>query len=1375
MSTSNSRALLIGAASASSGGAAAEYEIERSLRFNSADTAYLNRTPESAGNRKTWTWSGWIKRSKISDSVDTQFFSAGTSGASNLDAIGFTTADTLLFYSYNGSYVYFYRTSAVFRDPSAWYHVVAVLDTTNATSTDRVRLYINGVRVTDFITSTAPSQNADGAHINTTNAHYTGKFIDLSRYFNGYLADVHFLDGLTPGTTTRVVNGVTEEILTDFGEFDATTGVWNPIEYTGSHGTNGFHLPFSNNSSTIDLGTDTSVTVSDAVANKGMDIVTYTGNGSTQTINSLRFAPDFIWIKCRSNGTNHVLQDTVRGITNKLASNGTYAENDGTQLGAGDGYVSAVTSNGFTVTNGSQTNQSSQTYVGWCWKAGGTPVTNTNGSINSQVSANQDYGFSIVTWAGNSTAGSTIGHGLSAAPSLIIVKNRSISENWPVYVGSLGGTKALYLDLSLGEQTSSQFWNNTSTTSSVFSVGSNTLTNNSGNNYVAYCWSEIAGFSKFGTYTGNGSSTGPVVTTGFKVRYLLVKHADGAGNWILHDTARNPSNPSTKHLRPNTDGGEDTGASEYVDLLDDGFQLKGSGDNINKLNSDYIYAAFAGEPGNNWAVNNFAVSSTFNGVALDGVDDYLQLTSSEIAVGSGDFTIEAYVNVGSRPADNHNIFSYRGAGGSATGFNLAVLETSRGLALYSNSSIFSGGNVPVNQWTHVAISRSSNTLKGFVNGVQFASVTNSTDFSNSTLAIGSAVGGAQSDLQGFISNFRMVKGTGLYTSNFAPPTAPLTNVTNTKLLCCQSSTSTTEAAVTPVALTANGDIYAGTFTDNFAENDSLRDSPTNGNTADDTGAGGEVPGNYCTANPLIIQGSGNSFANGNLDVTVTQNAAALTTISFDISTATGFYAECLMNTVSANGPFVGIRRADITSQAQWYIGYGAYDYGYAVHNGNKYNNSSSSSYGSTLTAGDILQIAVKDGKIWWGKNGTWFSSGDPAAGTNAAYTGITGNYLFGFSNSAASTVACSWNFGQRAFAYAAPSGFQPLATPFLNDPTIADGSAYMDVALYTGNGGTKTISGLGFSPDLMWIKNRNSTYHHALYDTIRGATKMLSSSEAAAEITYSSVTSQTAGFEISGAESRVNENNLTYAAWTWDAGSSTVSNTDGSITSQVRANASAGFSIVGHTGTGSAGTVGHGLNVAPEFIIHKNRDSSNIWVVYHKDLGNNYGLKLNTTDAKFGPTDNFNYTSPTSTVFSVGPTNGNNESTKNIITYCFAPIEGYSAFGSYTGNGSSDGPFVYTGFRPRWVMMKNSTTGGAYYDWRILDVSRHPYNGGAANADFPPTLFANTSGAEVAWDNIDILSNGFKIKDSSNSLNANGSVNIYAAFAENPFKYARAR
>jgi hypothetical protein len=371
------------------------------------------------------------------------------------------------------------------------------------------------------------------------------------------------------------------------------------------------------------------------------------------------------------------------------------------------------------------------------------------------------------------------------------------------------------------------------------------------------------------------------------------------------------------------------------------------------------------------------------------------------------------------------------------------------------------------------------------------------------------------------------------------------------------------------------------------------------------------------------------------------------------------------------------------------------------------------------------------------------------------------------------------NFGQRPFSYTPPTGFNALNTYNLPAPSITNGAAYMAATTYTGNGSSQSITnggnnalGTTFQPDLVWVKDRSVARNNALYDSVRGATKFLSSNLTNAESTAATeLTSfNSNGFSV-GSSAGANGNGETFIGWQWKAGGTGVTNTSGTITSTVSANPTAGFSIVTYTGTGSGTpTVGHSLGVAPSMIIVKSRSNAVNWGVGHTSAGwANAGL-LNGTNA-FGGSTYFASTAPTSTVFSIQDATVTNISGATYVAYCFAAVSGYSAFGSYTGNGSTDGPFVYLGFRPRFVLYKNITTGSTV--WNLHDTSRKLYN-----VD-DTTLDPSSSGAEGISTAImiDELSNGFKIRGvhASGHNNTSGSTYIYAAFAENPFKYSRAR
>ena len=422
-----------------------------------------------------------------------------------------------------------------------------------------------------------------------------------------------------------------------------------------------------------------------------------------------------------------------------------------------------------------------------------------------------------------------------------------------------------------------------------------------------------------------------------------------------------------------------------------------------------------------------------------------------------------------------------------------------------------------------------------------------------------------------------------------------------------------------------------------------------------------------------------------------------------------------------------------------------------------------------LAANDVYGVAldIDNTTIYFYKNNSLVQTVTGMTFTGALFF-VCGSYSGGTSASG------NANFGQRPFAYTPPTGFVALNTYNLPTPTISNGANYMAATTYTGTGSTLTISnstnnlaGITFQPDFVWVKGRSGATDHALYDSVRGTTLDLVSNSTAAETTQT--TGLTAfgstGFTV-GALAKMNTSAATYVGWQWKAGGTSSSNTSGSITSTVSVGATQGFSVVTYTGTGANATVGHGLGVAPSMIICKSRSSTYNWVVYHVSLGNTANLKLNTTDAQTtGATTSWNNTSPTSTVFSLGSSLLGND-TNPMVAYCFAAVAGYSAFGGYTGNGSTDGPFVYLGFRPRWIMWKRTDLAN---DWIINDTSRDTYNAMQLN------LLPDSSQAESTAVHMDALSNGFKVRASSADVNASSGTYIYAAFAENPFKNALAR
>ena len=783
-------------ASKSGSGAVSGYNLTRSLRFRASASAYLNRTFATPTSSTKFTWSGWVKRGKLDAAFFQPIFSSYLNGAA-YSYLGFYQ-DGLRIYDNNGSGFNLLQSTAVYRDTSAWYHVVYAVDTTQATASNRARLYVNGSEITAFTTATYITQNFTTT-TNSAVAHRIGYDQSNTVYFDGYQAEINFVDGqqLTPSS---------------FGSTNALTGVWQPARYTGTYGTNGFYLPFTDNSalttsSNVGLGKDFSgngnywttnnisitagvtydsmtdvptltsataanfavinplfngsVTVSagnlnasvpgagyqnsvstvafptsgkfyfevtivsnggsgnnqqmgitalplgvynfgldcfatsatsarkinnntvgadlygpvsngtvfgvavDATNGKAyiavnntyidsssptggtggysmisgqqyfayfngyssgvnaynfgqrpftytaptgfvalntynlptstivkgntvMDATLYTGTLLSNAItNAASFKPDLVWIKSRSAATSHKWTDSVRGVTKGLVSNTTVAETTDTQG------LTAFGSAGFTVGTDTNYNNLAATYVAWQWQAGqGSSSSNTNGTITSTVSVNASAGFSVVSYVGNGTIGATVGHGLGVAPSIIIVKNRGTTSAWSIYHASLGATQAVYFDTSVAG--ASLEWNNTAPTSSVFSLYSYSAVNQNTGNLVAYCWTPIAGYSAFGSYTGNGSTDGPFVYTGFKPKFVLIKSTTSAFNWILIDGARNTYNLSESRLIPNLSDAEanDNG----LDILSNGFKLRSSNGATNVSSGTMIYAAFAENP-----------------------------------------------------------------------------------------------------------------------------------------------------------------------------------------------------------------------------------------------------------------------------------------------------------------------------------------------------------------------------------------------------------------------------------------------------------------------------------------------------------------------------------------------------------------------------------------------------------------------------------------------------------------------------------------------------------------------------------------------------------------------------------------------------------
>jgi hypothetical protein len=687
-------------------------------------------------------------------------------------------------------------------------------------------------------------------------------------------------------------------------------------------------------------------------------------------------------------------------------------------------------------------------------------------------------------------------------------------------------------------------------------------------------------------------------------------------------------------------------------------------------------------------------------------------------------------------------------------------------------------------WYHIVVAfdttqaTAANRLKLYVNNVEETSFSLSTDPTqntdypiNNNIAHNIFNDGFGSYLSGYLTEVNFVDGQALTPTSFGE-TDPDTGVWRPKYYTGAYGTNgfylnfSDNSAVTATTL---GKDYSGNSNNwtanNFsvaagAGNDSVVDSPTSYGT--DTGVGGEVRGNYCTLNPLKNSGT---LTNGNLDFVVVSGDSSRTIFStFGVSSGKWYFEMTVGSAQNSYYPGIGVN-TDLGLPTTSQSGDTAAGYMYLA-NGQKYNGGSLTGYGSAFTtSGTVVGVALNmdTGTITFYVNGV--SQGQAFSGiTGTAVPVIVGN----------TSASGSVNFGQRAFAYTAPSGFkalcsQNLPTPAIGATSTTQANRYMDVVVRNGlpNG---SITSLNFKPDFLWNKSRSQAGDNYVFDSVRGIANVLrtnsTTSETSAPTWYTSFNSN--GYSIGSGDWAAS---VSVVDWVWNAGGTTVTNTAGSISAQVRANTTAGFSIVSYTGGATNATVGHGLGVAPAFIITKSRTSgSAAWAIYHSALGKDQVMVF-TTEAVITSVPNYwGTSSPSSTVFGVA-NGGYANNLDSMIAYCWAEVAGYSRFGSYTGNGSADGPFVYCGFRPRWIMFKRTT---AAENWTIFDTARDTYN--IAGRRLHPSLSSaetdDTAGTTII---ADILSNGFKVKGTGVNINGSGDTYIFAAFAETPFKYARAR
>ena len=563
------------------------------------------------------------------------------------------------------------------------------------------------------------------------------------------------------------------------------------------------------------------------------------------------------------------------------------------------------------------------------------------------------------------------------------------------------------------------------------------------------------------------------------------------------------------------------------------------------------------------------------------------------------------------------------------------------------------------------------------------------------------------------------------------------------------------------------------------EYDVLRDSPTS---FDD---GGNGTGNYCTLSPLSSNGAPQQ---GNLQTHYAAgNYTGVSSFGFDSGK---WYGEFTLGTNDYPGlgfTYKGaVRTGWMATEAEYFFMNESSSGHLELYPGGA--NTIGTSITTLPAADEVWQLALDcdNGKGWIGKEDTWYNNswgttGNPATGANPTFTLSTDKTWHFFLH--ANNTYWFANFGQRDFEYTKPSDFLAPNTYNLPEVTIKDPSKYFQALKYEGTSTTNPVTGVGFSPDIVWIKNRDNDNSHSLFDKVRGKTKMLHSDWSSAQSSITTFDSfDSDGFTVSSNPDGWNNSSYDYISWHWDAGDATsntsvtvgsIDGTNPTIASTTRTNASTGFSIVSYTGNNTnPSTVGHSLGTKPDFILLRDLEQTKDWIVYHKELGATKYMYLNTdSDVNTGAVA-WNDTEPDSNVWTMQDFSNMNSDDIEYIAYCWSEVAGYSKFGTYTGmyEGATEyGPFVHCGFAPRWIMMKQAHS-GYNGSWVIYDTARTPTNSGEN------WLYANTYAIEAAAAtySVSAVSNGFKLRSSSGENNGNGRTFIYAAFADRPFKYSNA-
>ena len=1531
--------------------------VDGSLRFNSGSSHYLNRTPSTTGNRRTWTWSSWVKFTNI-DKNDQVLFSA-VSGSSYIHFrfMGVDSTNSrshkLNVQLYDGSTSWNLYTRRALRESGSWYHLLLQVDYTQVTAADRTKIYING-ELTDQV-GVSNSDSASFAdqdyetYANLSGAvNNIGYHSSYGEYFDGELSNVYLIDGLALEPT-------------EFGFTDPLTNTWRPKKYTGNVNyvvpgqvdyESGFDgqsldagtswLPFYGNTSNNGYSQSKNTTCTYTAPGSGIPYTSTIrlfckrGSGGTNniTIDGNSFSPD-VGSGANTGAWNDISSYVTGGVLNTIAtSRGNAGRNS---------YWSAIEVDGVILThiqqgvNGFYLPFDGNSPIGKDQSGNGNDFTPVNfGGYNSIEKATGALPI-LNTVNGGTTATATVREDANAsnlifalplAGDITEVTQRINNARTALSFTDSGSTDTVvrhfyggsrnfdgsndFLKASIPDGDGLHLQQSSWTVECWFRAdvlpGGNDVylggvrVDSSSNANV--CWN-IRIFNNVieGLWVTGGTqykTVSPYAITATKWTHVAWVR-DGNEQRLYQDgvlvvTSSHTTTPNLNNSSFLEIGGR-TGSGFFNGKIQD-FRIY---NNLAKYTGDFIPAAFVPDirPDTPSGVaygselKQITEGSVNGGVSTG--DTLLVGNSSDFNFGSGDFTVELFAYHTST-AGNDTLVGMWNSGANRRTWMIDIEADQGRLRGYwstdgsNNTAVQTATNyIARRRWNHIVFCRQGNTMRLYLNGNQEATATESGSLYNNTddsLGILSATDAGNDPCRGHISNVRIIKGTCLYPdgTSFTPPSAPLTNVTNTVLLGCQSPTNpaaiilsggagttyTTEGSVSPSAhsnqLYRLFDNNNGTFWGHTSQNSDsgyvtytfpgsgipftqLEIAGSNYNSLSVKVNGVEFTNwgtNYSSppwhditssvTSPLTSvsvygNGSGQTSTmsririNGSIlvdTVTVKESVSASTFNPFtdDINTVRGQEnAYCTLNAAATyNGDDADIQdgglkfecpasgdasargtipipagskfymearyRAVVGSGGQARLGIAQVQQGYTKSGTGMWSIDFRGSAGTvqkddegtvtTLTGNpdqnDIvgIKIDLATGEFRAHHRGIYYNGG------NALMTGIPNVESYFFAALDGGPNRNDWddiNFGQKPWEYPPGDGYQPLCSanlPRLTEAALRP-NKYFNTVLWTGDDSTDRPITTGFKPDFVWVKAKNQAYSHHLYDSVRGPSLRLLSNGTQTEVDQTSIDGVSSfnsdGFDVSHTNSdSVNQLNTTYVAWSWKAGTPYTPTVTGGFSSpSASINRETGFGIYKVTGSNSQSSFTTGLNQQADFIICKNLDNTYNWAVYHRSYaGNAPSAKLMHLNNGTIPSDKAStlwyQTGTTIEVNSYAETGSNGD----YIYYVWHNVPGVQKFGTYTGNGSTNGPFVECGFKPALIITKQANGGNS---WFMVDTTREPTNPAGRK-----WFLANSNGSEVTNNDkdFDILSNGFKPRLVTGYHNDNGVPYVYMAWAEAP-------